>query len=159
MLLNFIHITANICSLLLCTHEQNFILWIYYSLFIPLQVSKYFSCFCFLAFRNNVNMHFAWTCFHFSFGAHLEVKLLGFICVEHLGNCQTVYQNGYDILCFQQQCMSVSFFYPSHSNECEWYLIVVVVCISLRTLILCIILYAYEPFLNTFQKAYGFLFF
>ena len=77
-----------------------------------------------------------------------EVELLGYMVIPFLKllcNCHTVFHSSYIILHFHWQCTWVSIFphphlhyfivcfFSSHLNEMRWYLIVVLICISIMT--------------------------
>ena len=125
------------------------IVWIYNILFIHISLDGHFHL---LVITNNaaINIHiqgFVWTYVFISLGyipRSWTAGSYGDSVLNCLRNCQTVFQNGYTILHFHQQCSNFStsstilviislFFITASRGGVNWHLTVVLILTALMT--------------------------
>ena len=152
MFSRFIHAVACISLSFLSIVESYSIGWNYHILLIFLLVDGQLGCFHSLAFMNRVSINiYIKVLYRYLFpcllSRYLEVQLLGnmvTLCSVFLRNCQTIFQKDCMTLYFRQQYegagISASmqhflvsqFFIIAIQVAVKWYLIVVLICISLN---------------------------
>ena len=94
--------------------EEYSIVWIYHILLIHSSVDEYLGCFYLLAIMNNATINICvqisvWT--YVFLRIYPRVELLGHMVtmLNHLRNCQPVFQSGCTMLHYHQQYMRVPF--------------------------------------------------